>query len=54
MPFRSLAQEGYFHIHKKQLEAKGVDVAEWDAATKGKKLPKKVKKPAKSTAKRSR
>jgi hypothetical protein len=43
MPYKSLAQEGYFHTHKKQLSAQGVDIAEWDAATKGKKLPKRVK-----------
>ena len=42
MPYRSLAQAGYFHTHKKQLEAEGVDVGEWDAATKGKHLPKRV------------
>ena len=43
MPFKSQAQAGYFHTHKKELEKQGVDVAEWDAATKGKHLPKKVK-----------
>lgn len=47
MPYKSLAQEGYFHTHKKELEAKGVDISEWDAATKGKKLPKKIAKKAK-------
>ena len=43
MPYKSLAQAGYFHTHKKQLAAQGVDISEWDAATKGKHLPKKVK-----------
>jgi hypothetical protein len=43
VPFKSQAQAGYFHTHKKQLEAQGVNVSEWDAATKGKKLPKRVK-----------
>jgi len=56
MPYKSLAQAGYFHTHKKQLESQGVDVDEWDAATKGKKLPHKVKpkpkKPVRSTVKR--
>ena len=42
MPYRSQAQEGYFHAHKEQLEKLGVRVDEWDKATKGKKLPKKV------------
>jgi hypothetical protein len=43
MPYKSLAQERYFHANKKKLEAQGVNVAEWDRATRGKKLPKKVK-----------
>ena len=41
-PFASLAQEGYLHAHPEKL---GKDaLAEWDSATKGKKLPKHVKK----------
>ena len=44
MPYKSLAQAGYFHANKARLEAQGVDVDEWDAATRGKKLPKRVKK----------
>jgi len=40
MPFASLAQAGYMHTHPKILGKKGL--AEWDAATKGKKLPKHV------------
>ena len=40
MPYKSTAQAAYFHIHKKELEKQGVNVAEWDAASKGKKLPK--------------
>lgn len=43
MPFESLAQEGWFHAHKAELEKLGVNVDEWDKATKGKKLPEKVK-----------
>ena len=38
-PYVSQAQAGYFHTHKKQLEAQGANVGEWDAASKGKKLP---------------
>lgn len=44
MPYKSKAQAAYFHIHKKELERKGVNVAEWDKSSKGKRLPKKVKK----------
>jgi hypothetical protein len=44
MPYVSQAQAGYFHTHKKELEKQGVNVGEWDAATKGKTLPKKVRK----------
>lgn len=39
MPYKSQAQAAYFNIHKKQLEKQGVDVYEWNAASKGAKLP---------------
>lgn len=42
MPYKSLAQEGYFHTHEKELAKQGVDISEWDKATKGKHLPKRV------------
>jgi len=44
MPYKSKAQAAYFNIHKKELERKGVNVSEWNRATKGKKLPKRKKK----------
>jgi len=44
MPYKSRAQAAYFNIHKKQLESQGVDVNEWNSASKGKRLPKRVKK----------
>ena len=40
MPFRSQAQAGYLHSHPEILGKTGLK--EWDAATKGKKLPVKV------------
>jgi len=40
MPFVSQAQEGYLHAHPEKLGKAGL--AEWDAATKGKHLPKRV------------
>lgn len=43
MPYKSKAQAVYFNIHKKQLEKQGVNVAEWNKASKGKKLPKRAK-----------
>ena len=43
MSYKSLAQERYFHANAKKLEGQGVSVSEWDKASKGKKLPKKVK-----------
>lgn len=43
MPYKSKAQAAYFNIHKKALKKKGVDVDEWNKASKGKKLPKKKK-----------
>lgn len=40
-PFASIAQEGYLHAHPEKLGKAGLK--EWDAATKGKKLPEHVK-----------
>lgn len=42
MPYKSKAQAAYFHAHEKEMEQQGVDVAEWDKSSKGKKLPEKV------------
>ena len=42
MPFKSKAQQGYFNAHRKELERQGVDVEEWNQASKGKSLPEKV------------
>ena len=41
-PFASIAQEGYLHAHPEKLGKAGLK--EWDAATKGRKLPQRVKK----------
>lgn len=43
MPYKSKAQRAYFHANKAKLEAQGVNVSEWDKASKSKKLPKKKK-----------
>lgn len=43
MPYKSVAQERYFNANKAKLEKQGVDVNEWNAASKGKKLPSKLK-----------
>lgn len=53
MPYKSKAQAAYFHIHKKELQKQGVNVAEWDAASKGKKLPQKARKRGSTNIKRS-
>lgn len=42
MPFKSEAQRRYFNANREKLEREGVDVDEWNAATKGKKLPERV------------
>jgi hypothetical protein len=44
MPYKSKAQAAYFNIHRRQLEAQGVDVSEWNEASKGKKLPARASK----------
>jgi hypothetical protein len=52
MPYVSRAQQGYFHTHRAQLAKQGVDVDEWDKASKGQHdLPKHVSTP--DTAMRS-
>lgn len=43
MPYKSRAQAAYFNIHKKELEKQGVNVEKWNKKSKGKKLPKRVK-----------
>jgi hypothetical protein len=43
MPYKSRAQEAYFNANKKKLEKQGVNVDEWNKASKGIKLPKKAK-----------
>lgn len=52
MPYKSRAQAGYFHTHRRELEAQGVNVAEWDAASKGRKLPRRAPKKRKTTKRR--
>jgi hypothetical protein len=42
MPFKSKAQQGYFNANRNRLEAQGVNVDEWNSASKGMKLPEKV------------
>jgi len=44
MPYKSLAQERYFNANRDKLEAQGVNVDEWNEASKGKKLPAKISK----------
>ncbi len=44
MPFKSKVQEKYFNANRAKLEAQGVNVDEWNKASKGKKLPKRAKK----------
>jgi hypothetical protein len=41
MPYKSQAQERYFNANRGKLEAQGVNVDEWNAASKGDKLPAK-------------
>lgn len=39
MPFVSQAQRKYFNANRDKLEAQGVNVDEWNTASKGMKLP---------------
>ena len=42
MPYKSIAQERFFNANRGKLEKQGVDVNEWNSASKGKDLPKKA------------
>lgn len=44
MPYKSDDQRKYFNANRKKLEKQGVNVDEYNESSKGKKLPKKVKK----------
>jgi hypothetical protein len=46
MPFKSEAQRRYFEANKSKLEKQGVDVEEWEQASKGMKLPERASKKA--------
>jgi hypothetical protein len=48
MPYKSRAQEAYFNENRAKLEAQGVNVDEWNAASKGMKLPSRAKSSARS------
>lgn len=39
MPYASKAQEAYFNANRSRMEAQGVNVDEWNSASKGMKLP---------------
>lgn len=52
MPYASLAQEAYFNANRAKMERQGVDVDEWNRASKGKKLPKKIGRAVRKKGKR--
>ena len=54
MPYKSVAQERYFNANRDKLEAQGVDVNEWNQASKGKRLPARVKQTKPSARRRGR
>jgi hypothetical protein len=54
MPYKSKAQEAYFNANRGKMEAQGVNVSEWNAASKGKKLPAKAKPKAVTKLKKGR
>ena len=43
MPYKSEKQRKFFHANKEKLEKQGVNVSEWDKASKGKSIPEQVK-----------
>lgn len=52
MPYKSKAQEAYFNANRKNLEAQGVNVDEWNSSSKGTKLPEKARGKTKATHKK--
>ena len=44
MPYKSDAQRAYFNANREKLESQGVNVDEWNKASKGMKLPEHAKK----------
>ena len=44
MPYKSKKQEAFFNANRDKLEAQGVDVDEWNNASRGLKLPVRVPK----------
>jgi hypothetical protein len=42
MPFKSLKQEKFFNANRAKMEKQGVNVDEWNAASKGKRLPERA------------
>jgi hypothetical protein len=52
MPFKSNAQRKFFNANKAELEKQGVNVDEYNNASKGLKLPERAKK--KKTKKKSK
>jgi hypothetical protein len=48
VPYKSQKQEAFFNANREKLEKRGVNVDEWNEASKGLKLPARSKK--KSTA----
>lgn len=45
MPYKSDSQRRFFNANRSKMEAQGVDVDEYNAASKGKNLPEKAAKP---------
>lgn len=39
MPYKSEKQRGFFNANRKKMEGQGVNVDEWNQASKGKQLP---------------
>jgi hypothetical protein len=52
MPYASDAQRKYFNANRAKLEAQGVNVSEWNSASKGMKLPARSPKKHKSVFKK--
>lgn len=51
MPYKSQAQRAYFNANRAKMEHEGVNVDEWNQASKGRKLPPRAKPKSKAKGK---
>ena len=49
MPYKSDSQRRFFNVNRAKMEKQGVNVDEWNQASKGQKLPERAPQPQRKT-----